>query len=609
MHSPAQQLNRAPRRRERLDWSGLWFVAPIIVLVTTLVVLPVGRTFYYSLTSYAGLGTPKYVGTKEFRMLLHDSTFHRVITNNLILALGLVVWIGTPFLLAVLIHQRRRADLLRTLLFIPVLLPPVVVGLAFRVVLGDQGPINSALGAVGLGSFAPHWLTDQRIVLFSIILVITWAVMGTGILFYSAGLAAIPRERVEAAVVDGAEWRHLVWNIYRPALRRVTRFLALVLTVSTVTGFFPWIFSLTHGGPGISSTTIDYDVYQAGILSGDYGTASAIAVVSIIFLCLLVGLMFGAAALIAGLSERRRAGGGSLRVARATHTLSYAAYRGWSPIPPRARRRLAVGLRTAIIIAAVLAVFLPLAWDIRMAVKPEDEWLLNQSSVGGGWTLENFGLAWKYGHLGPDILNSIRIVPLGALIATVSSTLAGFALAKLRTPGRRIVLVALTLAIFVPLPAIVIPIFNQALSLGYANNQVALSVIYGALLSSWGALFMYATFRDLPEELLDSARVDGASVLQMFLKIALPLAKPAVVAVLVLNLLALWNELILALVLLPDPAKQTLTVSIATFSTQYVKGGPVAAAAALIAMFPIVVIYAVGQRFIRADIFAGAVKG
>jgi ABC-type sugar transport system permease subunit len=115
-------------------------------------------------------------------------------------------------------------------------------------------------------------------------------------------LSAISSSYIEAAILDGARWHQLVWHIYRPALRPVTRFWILLLTVGTVTSFFPWIYGLTQGGPGIASTTLDFQVYVSGIQDGRLGLGSAIAVVGILLILVLLAAQFAA-------GRVRRAGG------------------------------------------------------------------------------------------------------------------------------------------------------------------------------------------------------------------------------------------------------------------------------------------------------------
>jgi raffinose/stachyose/melibiose transport system permease protein len=430
-------------------------------------------------------------------------------------------------------------------------------------------------------------------------------VLGTGVMLYSAGLSAIPKEQIEAAVVDGAGWWHLVWFIYRPALRPVTRFYVLLLTVTTVTGFFPWIFGLSQGGPGIASTTLDYDVYTAGITGGVWGRASAIAVFSVLLLIVLVLLQVAASKLVA--HRRERAARRPARGAGLSALLG-----GRRPATPRRARMgpaAVLNVRRAVACLALFAIAFPILWVVRLAFKPPEQYIGAPGSFGGGWTLSNFSDAWTVGHLGSGLLNSLLIVPLGAAIATAVGAMAAFALAKLRLPFAKAILALIVLLVAIPLTAIAIPLFDQGLSVGYTDSRLGLSIVYGGLFASWGTLFMYSYFQGLPDELIDSARVDGASPLQTFLRIGLPLGAPAIASVFVIDILVQWNELIVALVSLPDETKQTVTVAIATFSTQFRSGGPLTAAGVLIAALPVIVVYFIGQRFIRAETLGGAVKG
>jgi ABC-type sugar transport system permease subunit len=295
---PAAIERPAPRRRrhrvsDRL--AGLAFVAPLVAMLVVFVVLPLGRVVYYSFTRYDGLTPAEWVGLDNYRFLVEWGDFWRILLNNALLVCGIAVWVAVPFVLAIVIFGHRRANIVRTILFIPALLPPIVIGGVFRLLLADQGPLNEALRTVGLGALAQPWLAEESIVLFSVVGVIAWAVMGTGVMLYSAGLAQIDASYVEAAVLDGARWRQLVWHIYRPALRPVTRFWTLLLTVGTVTSFFPWIYGLTSGGPGIASTTLDFQVYVSGVQDARLGLGSALAVVGILLIVVLLSVQVAAA--------------------------------------------------------------------------------------------------------------------------------------------------------------------------------------------------------------------------------------------------------------------------------------------------------------------------
>ena len=246
------------------------------------------RLGYYAFTEYNGLRPPEWVGLDNFRFLIDWPDFQRAISNTLVLASGLLVWV-TPAIPALGRHLRpARRDLVRAIVFLPALLPALVVGRAFRLVLAENGPINAAFHGIGLDALAQPWLSSETWVLPSLIAVIAWATMGTGVLLYSAGLSSLSRDYVEAAIVDGARWHQLVWSIYRPALAPVTRFWVLLLTIATVTSFFPWVLGLTQGGPGIASTTLDYQVYRSGVQTSRLGLASAIAIVGVLVVAILL---------------------------------------------------------------------------------------------------------------------------------------------------------------------------------------------------------------------------------------------------------------------------------------------------------------------------------
>jgi ABC-type sugar transport system permease subunit len=275
---------RRSRRRLRESAAAFLFVLPALLLVGYFVYLPLVRSIRYAFTTWNGISAPVGVGLKNFDQLLASSDFRRVILNNVILLLGLIIWVLVPMILAILAIEHRRAALVRVILIVPLFVPPVVVGIVFRILLADDGPINIALRDVGLKTLAVGWLTNPDIVLFSIIMMIAWATLGTGVLLFSAAISAMSTSVVEAAMLDGANWWQLFWHVYRPALRPITRFWRLLLTIATVTSFFPWVYGLTKGGPGYASTTFDYFVYETGVGEGNYGLASAAAVLMLLYL-------------------------------------------------------------------------------------------------------------------------------------------------------------------------------------------------------------------------------------------------------------------------------------------------------------------------------------
>ncbi|GAB3597474.1 carbohydrate ABC transporter permease [Microbacterium tumbae] len=256
---------------------------------------------------------------------------------------------------------------------------------------------------------------------------------------------------------------------------------------------------------------------------------------------------------------------------------------------------------------ATLLVVFPLVWVIRLSFRPRDAYLADPSGVGGGFTLENFIGAWQNG-LGLGMLNSIIVIPLGAAIATVLATACGFALAKMRVPLRRLIMGVLACTFAVPVTSLAVPLFDQALQFGYLGTYTGLSLVYAALFTGWGTLFMTAYYQGFPDELLEASAVDGAGPLRSFVSIVLPLGAPALVTVFVMNFFMMWSDIIIALVMMPASASQTIAAVVASMPSARESNATTSAAAAVIMLIPVLVLFLASQRWLRSEVLAGAVK-
>lgn len=273
-----------------------------------------------------------------------------------------------------------------------------------------------------------------------------------------------------------------------------------------------------------------------------------------------------------------------------------------------AETRLTRRVGTAVLVLTSFVVVFPLAWTVRLAFRPRDSYLGNPGGLDGGLTWSNFGAAWASGVSG-GLLNSVLVVPLGAVLATFLATMAGFALAKYHVPAKRLLLALLACTFAVPVTALAVPVFDQALQLGYLGTHTGLSVVYAALFTGWGTLFVMSYYSQLPDELLEAAYVDGASKWRTFRSIALPLGAPAVVTVFVMNFFMMWSDLIIALVMMPSQDKQTLAAVVATLPSARESTATTSAAAALIMLVPVLLLFLASQRWLRSEVLSGAVKG
>jgi ABC-type sugar transport system permease subunit len=208
------------------------------------------------------------------------------------------VWVLLPLFVASLIHKGGPgARFFRLALFLPAILSPVVIGAFFNVMLQYAGPVNELLRGVGLDWVASEWLQESRSALPVVMFVFVWATLGIGVLVYLAGLAQVNPEHWDAARLDGAGFWQVQRHITIPELRRVIEFWAVIVLISSFTAVFPFIYTLTRGGPGYSTYTLDYYIYDKAFQGSALGYASAIGVV----LLVIVG---GLAALQVGLFRR-----------------------------------------------------------------------------------------------------------------------------------------------------------------------------------------------------------------------------------------------------------------------------------------------------------------
>ena len=263
-----------------------WFVLPGAAIFLVLFILPTITSFYFSLT-YWDPFEARFAGLDNYRQFFSEPFLIRGFTNTLIFAFvtsALKTVLG--LLLAVLLTSGIFGQgLLRSIVFFPVLVSTIGVGLLFQELMHPtEGAINVALSHVGIDG--PGWLTDPGLALFSVALVDVWRGVGLATLIYIAGLATIGEEYYEAARIDGATRLQQFWRVTVPLVRPAT---TTVVILSLIGGLrlFDLIWAMTGGGPGFSSdvlASVIYKQYQAGF----WGLSTAGNVILLAMIALIV---------------------------------------------------------------------------------------------------------------------------------------------------------------------------------------------------------------------------------------------------------------------------------------------------------------------------------
>ena len=258
----------------------LLFLPPALFLFTLFVALPMGEAAWYSVYNWNGYGTPEnFVGLKNYILLFHDRAFRSALVNNLlIIVVSLAVQLPLAFALAVLVADRfRGAVAFRMIFFVPYILAEVAAGLIWRFVYdGDYGLVAKAATAVGFA--APYVLADRDLAMYAILVVIVWKYFGFHMMIYIAGLQQIDPNLYEAAHIDGATGRQILWRVTLPMLRP-TIMLSVFFAVLGSIQFFDLIMPLTKGGPSDSTQTIVTYLYTYGVTRMRIGFGSAVGVV------------------------------------------------------------------------------------------------------------------------------------------------------------------------------------------------------------------------------------------------------------------------------------------------------------------------------------------
>ena len=278
---------------------------------------------------------------------------------------------------------------------------------------------------------------------------------------------------------------------------------------------------------------------------------------------------------------------------------------------PRRRRRMTMSQVAVYAVLGVLFVFaiapLLLAWFT--AFKTGNQVLTHPFRPPIPATLDNLKEAWTVGRFNVYFKNSVIISLVDVVGMLVVATLAGYALGRLQFPGKRLLLLVLLAGMTVPVSAILIPLYMRMRDFHLLDSYGSVIIADIALAAPIFVFVMRAFFKDLPRELEDAARLDGASEWQVFWQVMLPLARPGLVTVALLEFLWSWNDLLLPLVFLVTDDLRTLPVGMLFYQGKFTVDYGLMCAGVLILSLPVTVLFLFFQRTFVQGLTSGALKG
>jgi raffinose/stachyose/melibiose transport system permease protein len=276
-------------RRTLIPWL---FVLPIMLINIIVVIGPTTSAFYYSLTSWSGVGPAKFIGLENFRnILFHDMDYRRAFTNNLLwLAFFLTVpFIVSLFAASMLARIQRGSMFFRTSLFIPYVLPAVITASIWRNLLSPTLGIGPLLANLGIPGFDRAYLGQPETALIAIAFVDNWHFWGFLMVLFLAAMQNISPELYEAARIDGASrWQEFRF-ITLPGIRPTIIFMLLMVAIWSFL-VFDYVWILTQGGPAGASDVLGTLVYKQAFMRFEAGYASAIGLSMSFFAGLIIAL-------------------------------------------------------------------------------------------------------------------------------------------------------------------------------------------------------------------------------------------------------------------------------------------------------------------------------
>ena len=265
-------------------------------------------------------------------------------------------------------------------------------------------------------------------------------------------------------------------------------------------------------------------------------------------------------------------------------------------------------LKHGILLVATLLALVPTIFMIATSLKSQEEYTFNKVGFPHPVVFEHFENVLFHSPFFAWMGNSIILAAGAVVLSTVVSCLGAYAIARMDFKGRSTLFSVSTSLMAIPPVVMIVPLFVLYSQLELISTFSGAILIYAGLITPFSVYLLTTFFRTLPRELFESARMDGAGDLLILRRIVLPLSLPALLTLVVVNALYVWNDLIIAIIFLQDDAKRTLMAGISVYQGRYEDQIPLVMAAMVIASAPMLILYIVFQQSFIRGLMAGAVK-
>ena len=270
---------------------------------------------------------------------------------------------------------------------------------------------------------------------------------------------------------------------------------------------------------------------------------------------------------------------------------------------PKRRRRIARLVMFAILCVVAVIMLFPFVLMIVTSFRSKDQYV-----AGEGFSLDSWSQLFAAVPILTQLRNSTIVTAGGVALILVVSTTGGYAFSKLTFKGSGLVFLAVLSGMMIPMQSIIIPVYVNLAHLKGVNQFWSAIIVYAALGAPFATYLMTTYYRGIPTELIEASVMDGASYWQIFRKVMLPLAIPAITTVAVLQVIQIWDDLLVGLLFINDPAVRTITVGLAVLQNGRVVSIPMLMAGSLVSALPAIIVYLIFQRNLIQGLTMGVNK-
>ena len=266
-------------------------ILPLALFILLILFYPLINVFFHSFTKWT-IKETVFIGLENYKYLISGGQLLELLKNNFIVLLAIPIQIFISLIISYLLYTEIWGwRLFRILFYLPAILSVVVIGFLFRMFFALNGPLNDFFRTLNLDFLIVDWFSSGATSFVIVIIALIWSQYGMAVLIFLSGMSAIEPSILESAKIDGANWWRRFTSIVLPMIIGTIEFYLVILVIGFFTAVFGFIYSITFGGPGYSTTTIEYMIYIKAFKANLLGQSSALSVILFLFVLVITILI------------------------------------------------------------------------------------------------------------------------------------------------------------------------------------------------------------------------------------------------------------------------------------------------------------------------------